>query len=105
MTSVPTTVRLLGVRPYEPGCSSIKRAWMHEAAQQLSDEAFAAFMYLASIAQEPGCTLSPAPDDVARHFRARARNMRRGYHELQERGVMRIVGDAYELADEWGYFA
>jgi hypothetical protein len=105
VASVPQSVRLMGIRPYEPGATHLRREWSREACLQLGDEALRTFMYLASIASEPGCDLDPTPEGVARHFGFRLRNVRRAYHQLAALGVLRFTQDGYELMDEWGYFA
>jgi hypothetical protein len=105
VTPLPARVRLLGVRPAGSDATSLRRDWLLEATQQLGDEALRIFGYLASIASEPGCALSPSPEGVAAHFHLRLRDVQRGYAELKRRGVLREVADGYELMDQWGYFA
>lgn len=103
--TTPLFVRLLGVRPADADHTYLRHEWLVQACSRLGDHAFRIFGYLASIASEPGCDLSPAPEDVAQRFHMRLRETRRGYHELRAAGVLRDVPGGYELMDQWGYFA
>lgn len=98
-------VRLIGVRPHEDGHTAIRQEWLTEAAQSLGNLPFAVFMFLASIASEPGCVVPSSVADLAKHFRVRPGAVRNAFHQLQRRGVMRITEQGYDLADEWGHFA